>query len=456
MNEAGDLLLSLRGWSLVRHAAGTTRSVLRDIDLDIRAGRWLAVLGANGSGKSSLLKFLASDDSPLADQAAIMLQDPDEQIFAAGVDRELTLGREGLDPAALREEFGLAGLGAQNPRLLSAGQKQRLALAVTLGDNPVVLLCDEPTSLQDPQQARWVLDRIDRWRRDTGGALVTATCDRGEAARADDIMVLAEGRVIACGPAAEMLDDPLVTGLLGDADAGPGPGSGPDEPPAGATATAGAALLLQGVGCDFPGGGGFDGIDLVVAPGQRWGLTGINGCGKSTLLAICAGAHRPQRGTVELGGRPLYAGGALDLDHGQALLAPQFPEYLFTRATVTAEITLDPHLAGTSAGAFLEALGLPAAAAGANPHDLSCGQRRRLALGLVLCSGRPVVLLDEPTAALDAAGRRRVLELLDQLPPETALVIASHDRGFLHRAGCLVREVTAAGLRAGEAHRATE
>lgn len=440
MSPDNKPLLSLRGWSLDRHSSAGARTVLENIDLDLHAGRWLAVIGANGSGKSSLLKYLASEDSPLADQAAIMFQDPDDQVFATGVDREITLGREGRDPEAVRLEFGLAGLGEMNPRLLSAGQKQRLVLAVALGDAPQVLLCDEPTSLQDPVQADWVLDRLDQWRHETGGALVTATCDRAEAARADEIMVLAAGRVLVHGPAAELLDDPRVVELLGAV-------SAPCEtPPVIGDPNREPVLTLSEIGCDFTSGGGFSEANLTVRPGDRWGLMGVNGCGKSTLLALCAGARRPERGEVVLGGQRLYRKSGLDLDHGQALLAPQFPEYLFTRSDVASEIKLDPALADQPVSAWLEALGLAAEISASNPHDLSSGQRRRLALGLILHSNRPLILLDEPTAALDAEGKARVLGLLDQLPVETALVIASHDQEFLSRAGCRVCEVRPEGL----------
>jgi len=163
-------------------------------------------------------------------------------------------------------------------------------------------------------------------------------------------------------------------------------------------------------------------------------------------LALCAGARRPDRGEVRLDGRRLYGKSGLDLDHGRALLAPQFPEYLFTRSTVTAEIGLDPALGQYPVAEFLAALGLPAEFSERNPHDLSCGQRRRLALGLILGSGRPLILLDEPTAALDARGKQRVLGLLGQLPSQTALIIASHDRRFLAEAGCQVRKVAPGGL----------
>jgi len=442
MPSNSNPLLSLRSWSLDRQTAVGAVPVLRDVDLDVYPGRWLAVVGANGSGKSSLLKYLAGEDSPVADEAAIMFQDPDEQIFATGVDREIRLGRIDRDAAAVRAEFGLEGLGELNPRLLSAGQKQRLVLAVALGDEPRVLLCDEPTSLQDDAQTDWVLNRLDTWRRQTGGALVTATCDRREAARADELLVLADGRVIVQGPVAELLADPRVVALLGTGEPAPEPvvehSGGGGEP----------VLKLAGIGCDFPSGGGFANVDLMVRGGERWGLVGANGCGKSTLLAMCAGARRPDRGQVVLAGQPLYAGAGLDLDHGHALLAPQFPEYLFTRSTTAAEIAVDPALAAESVAGFLAAVGLATSLSDRNPHDLSSGQRRRLALGLVLRSGRPVVLLDEPTAALDQAGRELVLDLLARLPAETALLIASHDHEFLVRAGCRIRTVTRSGLAA--------
>ena len=71
---------------------------------------------------------------------------------------------------------------------------------------------------------------------------------------------------------------------------------------------------------------------------------------------------------------------------------------------------------------------------------------RRLALGMVLLSGRPILLLDEPTAALDRAGRSLILNLLDRSCPGTAMMIASHDRSFLEAAGCRILILGPEGL----------
>jgi energy-coupling factor transport system ATP-binding protein len=431
MTTAPEPLLRLRDWSLSRRVPGGEQVVLDSIDLDLWPGCWVAVIGANGSGKSSLLKYLASEESPVSDRAAIMFQDPDEQIFASSVERELTLGRPGLDAPTVLGEYGLGDLSRLDPALISAGQKQRLALAVALAGEPELLLCDEPTALQDPHQAAWVLDKLDRWRTSRSGCLVTATCDRREAARADRLVVLEAGRIVRDGEPAALLDDPVVIGLLGDGRETAATTAWRPE------ASEAPVLSLHGVACRFAGaGGGFGPLDLELGPGARLGITGANGCGKSTLLAACTGARRPDRGLVRIAGHELYVDRQRDLEHGLALLAPQFPEYLFTRSTVADEIGLDPALADRDVPEFLRHLGLSPAIGPRNPFTLSCGQRRRLALGLVLGSGRRLLLLDEPTAALDRRGRALVLDLLEALPPAAALVIASHDRDFLAAAGC--------------------
>lgn len=425
-------LLQLRQWSLLRQTSEGEIPILEDIDLDLRPGRWLVVVGANGSGKSSLLKYLASDESPLSLERAIMFQDPDEQIMAASVLSELSLGRpEILGPSSL-EPWGLDHLAGLDPRLLSAGQKQRLVLAVALAGNPKVLFCDEPTALQDPGQARWVLDRLQSWRDEMQGTLVTATCDRREALCADDILILDKGRVAGFGPVSEWIDHPLVDELLGE-------GLGGDLPfPVDETLRHPPwALELKNLDFDFlPGDVSAFPLSLTVGRGQRLGLVGPNGCGKSSVLAACVGARQPSAGRIVLQGEDIYQHGNRNLDHGLALLAPQFPEYLFTRSTVADEIALDPVMKATPPAEFLTKLGLDGALATRNPHSLSCGQKRRLALGLVIFSGRQILLLDEPTAALDRRGRHLVMALLAEVPPATTVVVASHDVSFLNQIGC--------------------
>jgi len=437
------LLLDLPSWSLARRTPSGELPILQNIHLQIPRGRWLAVLGANGSGKSSLLKHLAADESPLQENTAIMFQDPDDQLVAATVARELSLGRPDAPVSSVLEGFGLAGREDDDPRLLSAGQKQRLVLAVALAGQPQVLLADEPTALQDPAQAGWVLDHLRRWvDAEPERTLVTACVDRRELDRVDDLMVLKEGGVALQGPVAGLRDHNLVAEILGNGKTEEK--RGPHRPaPSGDILAVEVKDLVLRFG-DSGRGVRLDRLELAM--GRRLGIHGGNGSGKSTLLAALAGARRPDGGQVRLGGLALYRGRGLDLEHGRAMLAPQFPEYLFTRPTVAQEMALDPILAGGSVDRILTAWGLPGDLADRNPHSLSTGQRRRLALGLVLASERPVLLLDEPTAALDQRGHREVLQALENLPGQTSLIMASHDRDFLKRAGCDLLEVISAPL----------
>jgi energy-coupling factor transporter ATP-binding protein EcfA2 len=208
------------------------------------------------------------------------------------------------------------------------------------------------------------------------------------------------------------------------------------------------------VGCRFPAtGGGFGPVDLDLFSGQRIGLTGPNGCGKSSLLAVAAGLRRPDSGSCFLGQRRLYRDSEVDLDHGAALLAPQFPEYFFTRTRVKDEVELDPALARLDLPGILAWAGLPPGAADRNPYELSSGQRRRLAVALVLLSGRPLLLLDEPTACLDNPGRARLLELLAEVPADAAIVVASHDADFLAAGGFTIHELGPEGLKPNDGHR---
>ncbi len=455
MNDPGEVLLDLRDWSLVRDGTDGPRTILSQINLSVRHGEWVGILGANGSGKTSLLRYLAGEYSPLRTSCGLVFQDPDESFVAGSVSAELSLGHEHVDAARLLSEYGLTDTADLDPRLLSAGEKQRLNLAVIEALQPAVLCCDEPSSLQDDRQTQWLHDRLRRWRAHTGGTIVMTTQDRDEAALADRLVVLENGRIVTAGPVGEVLDHAAAGRIVGPATAPANTGATGDRRGDSRDTGLGAGEPVarwQGLACRFGDSGrGFSGVDLDIRAGDRIGVVGPNGCGKSTLLAVAAGVRPPDAGTCLLAGRRLYRRRGFDLDHGAALLAPQFPEYLFTRTTVAEEIALDPALASHEPGDLLARVGLPAALAGCNPHALSSGQRRRLALALTVLSRRPLILLDEPSAALDRDGTARLLELLATLPRTSALVIASHDRTLLAACGCTILRLEKNRLAATEA-----
>jgi NitT/TauT family transport system ATP-binding protein len=193
------------------------------------------------------------------------------------------------------------------------------------------------------------------------------------------------------------------------------------------------AVDLRGACVEFGAGAGtvvaLDGLDLTVAPGERVGIVGPSGCGKSTILELVAGLLAPTRGTVEVEGRAQP-----DERLGLCALMPQGESLLPWRSALdNAALALE--LAGhrrsearREAGALFERFGL-AGFERARPHELSGGMRQRVAFARTVLAGRPVQLLDEPFAALDAITRAEMQEwLADALrsSPRT-VVLVTHD-----------------------------
>lgn len=208
-------------------------SALRGVDLDIYPGECLAIIGGNGSGKSTLAKHLNALLRPTAgevrvggldtrdpeaawairQQVGMIFEDPDDQLVAAVVEEDVAFGCEnlGLPPPEIRrrvdralELVGLDHLRRRPPHLLSGGQKQRVAIAGVLAMQPRCLILDEATSMLDPQGQREVMETALRLCRGEGIALVLITHAMDEAALADRIVVLAEGRVALEGPPADI------------------------------------------------------------------------------------------------------------------------------------------------------------------------------------------------------------------------------------------------------------
>ncbi|MBQ8567645.1 MAG: energy-coupling factor transporter ATPase [Oscillospiraceae bacterium] len=228
--------------------------VLKGVSLDIRKGEFLAVLGHNGSGKSTIAKhfnaillpcggkvyaagFDTADDDRLFDirqHVGMVFQNPDNQIVATIVEEDVAFALEnmGVDPDEMRERVdnalksvGMYEYREHSPHQLSGGQKQRVAIAGIIAMRPDCIILDEPTAMLDPKGRREVMATVKQLNRDFGITIVIITHYMDEAAQADRIVVMDGGRIILDDVPSEVfshvdemkrigLDVPQVTELM--------------------------------------------------------------------------------------------------------------------------------------------------------------------------------------------------------------------------------------------------
>ncbi len=204
--------------------------VLHDVSLDLDA-RTVAVVGENGSGKSTFARLLgglvarstgelsilgldpARQASELRRRIALVFSNPDAQIVMPTVaeDVAFSLRPERLRPDDLRdrvgmalERFGLTDLAGRPSHDLSGGQKQLLALCGAFIRRPELVVADEPTAYLDARNAKRVADHLFE---DAGHKLVLVTHDLVLAQRCDVAVLFAEGRVVAVGPSSTVIDE---------------------------------------------------------------------------------------------------------------------------------------------------------------------------------------------------------------------------------------------------------
>lgn len=217
--------------------SGPRAFALDGVDLALREGERIALLGGNGAGKSTLMQVLDGLLEPrtgeilvrgktlppgpkreevLLSMVGLVFQDPDDQILAPTVAQEVAFGPANLGwkPDRIRqavegalERSGLAGFGPVAPHRLSHGQKKRVCIASVLAMDPAVLALDEPTAGLDPRAEAALLADLSKLC-SQGRTVLLSTHDVDLAWEwASRVVVLEEGRVVADGPAVEVLRD---------------------------------------------------------------------------------------------------------------------------------------------------------------------------------------------------------------------------------------------------------
>jgi energy-coupling factor transport system ATP-binding protein len=461
--------------------------VLHDVNLQLHDGAFALVVGASGTGKSTLLRclngltphfsggtlcgnILVNGINPaqatpkvMSRRVGFVFQDPEAQFVMDEVEDEIAFA---LENAALpRQEMRvrieesldlleLAALRARKLDTLSGGERQRVAIAAALALRPRVLVLDEPTSQLDPKSAEDVLNSLVRLNTDLGLTIVLAE-HRLERVLpyADTLIYLSKAHSgVLCDAPRQVLKQitlvpPLVS--LGQAlgwDPLPLtikegqrfsacvtarlPGASTPQP-AQAQPPARQIIQVRHVEAGYAGRPVLRDISLDVPAGNVTALIGRNGSGKTTLLRCMTGLHPIQKGSILLEGQSIAGEKVAHICRSVGYL-PQDPNALLFAETVQEElrITLRNHHLDTSPlplDQLLQRLGL-ADKANAYPRDLSVGERQRVALGAISVTQPHALLLDEPTRGLDYDAKRALCALLRQWCDEgMAILLVTHD-----------------------------
>lgn len=224
---------------IIRDEEGNVESIqtaLDHMDLKVEPGQFIAVLGHNGSGKSTFAKHInalltptegtlivdgmdASDEDntyAIRQTAGMVFQNPDNQIIGTCVEEDVAFGPENkcVEPSKIREIvdmcLSIVGLSAkrkESPMRLSGGEKQRVAVAGALASSPEVLVLDEPTAMLDPNSRREVIRVIHQLNKEKGMTIVLITHHMDEVLEADRIVLMSKGGILATGTPEEIFSD---------------------------------------------------------------------------------------------------------------------------------------------------------------------------------------------------------------------------------------------------------
>lgn len=472
-------------FSYVSELTGDRVEALKDVDLSADAGSLTLVCGASGCGKSTLMKALTGlvpqmtpgeldgvvrvNGRNLADVAltdvghlcSSVFQNPRTQFFCDTVAEELAFCGEnyGRERATLRQQseraaklMGISHLMERKLTTLSGGQLQKVALACALASGAPVLLADEPTSNLDPAAISEVRAALKVLKEQ--GLTIVVVEHRLHFLRglADQVLLMESGRVTRRWNGAEFFSmgqaQRRSLGLRTLVDPGPPETwvgqvqAGRQEKQVGRQENREATpsqvrLSCRGLSFAYGANPVFEGLDADFPAGQITCIAGANGVGKTTLVRVLCGLAAPSSGTISLDGVPASR---KTRRSACALVMQDTGRQLFSD-TLAGELTIGAsHASGQSGEQLLADFDL-ANLGERHPLSLSGGQKQRLVIAAARATGRPIVILDEPTSGVDARHLDSITATLRRIADEgAAVVVVTHDGEFA--AACADRLIT--------------
>lgn len=495
-----------------------TEEILKGVDITIKKGEFIALLGRNGSGKTTFSKQLNAilrpsegmvtvdemgtrDAEKLYDirqHVGMVFQNPDNQMVAANVEEEVAFGPENLgmesDTIVARVKQALEQVRMWKrrktaPNHLSGGQKQRIAIAGILAMHPDYIVLDEPTAMLDPKGRKEVMEALQRLNQEQEMTVILITHDMEEAALASRVILLADGQMRFDGRPekffgadallAEMgmeaplsyrvrklIDSDVFEKKIGDARVEEATidkrekvaeydktgreweasselvDKKKNKKAEAETDEKNQALLsLQHVSYIYSPGTAYekvalDDVSLSLGKGEIVGLAGHTGSGKSTMIQLLNGLLKPTSGTVTFEGKDIHAKGySGNYLRSKVGMVFQYPEHQMICDTVWEDVAFGPSKQGLTGEACetrveeaLRFVDLPEKYYQASPLQLSGGQKRRVAIAGVLAMHPEYIILDEPAAGLDAAGKREIFDRIRRMSREQGIgvLLVSH------------------------------
>lgn len=495
-----------------------TEEILKGVDITIKKGEFIALLGRNGSGKTTFSKQLNAILRPsegtvtvdemgtrdadklyeIRQRVGMVFQNPDNQMVAANVEEEVAFGPENLgmesDTIVARVKQALEQVRMWKrrktaPNHLSGGQKQRIAIAGILAMHPDYIVLDEPTAMLDPKGRKEVMEALQRLNQEQEMTVILITHDMEEAALASRVILLADGQMRFDGRPekffgadallAEMgmeaplsyrvrklIDSDVFEKKIGDARVEEATIDKREKvaeyDKTGREWEASSELVdkkknkkaeaetdeknqdllsLQHVSYIYSPGTAYekvalDDVNLSLGKGEIVGLAGHTGSGKSTMIQLLNGLLRPTSGTVTFEGKDIHAKGySGNYLRSKVGMVFQYPEHQMICDTVWEDVAFGPSKQGLTGEACetrveeaLRFVDLPEKYYQASPLQLSGGQKRRVAIAGVLAMHPEYIILDEPAAGLDAAGKREIFDRIRRMSREQGIgvLLVSH------------------------------